>query len=86
VFTIPTALLFYGVAAMASDKPARAVRLPRFALAPVAAVFVVFAIRAMAAYRATRGVAAGPGAGRSVAALRSMAAAPMYSACGSSRP
>jgi O-antigen ligase len=52
VFTIPTALLFYGVVAIASEKPSRAVRLPRLAMAPVAAVFVLFAVRAVAADRA----------------------------------
>jgi O-antigen ligase len=49
VFTIATALIFYCTVALCSPKPERAVVVPRFALAPVAAVLLYCAIRYSAA-------------------------------------
>lgn len=46
VFTIPTALLFYCTLALSVPKPATTLRIPRFALAPMAAVFLLIAGRA----------------------------------------
>jgi O-antigen ligase len=47
--TIPTALLFYATLALAAPKPSMPIRLPRFALSPVAAVFLIAAFRFAAA-------------------------------------
>jgi hypothetical protein len=49
VFTIPTALLFYATAALGVGKAAAPVRVPRLAMAPAAAVFVLVAVRAAGA-------------------------------------
>lgn len=48
-FTLPTALLFYTTVALTIPKPAAPVRLPRFALAPLSAVFLLVAVRLAAA-------------------------------------
>lgn len=48
-FTLPTALLFYTIAAMAVPEAEVRLRLPRFALAPAAAVFLLAAVRILSA-------------------------------------
>jgi len=62
VFTIPTALLFYATAALGVGKAPSPFRVPRFALAPVGAVFAIMAVMAAAAdsslEKARRAVAA----------------------------
>jgi O-antigen ligase len=45
VFTVPTALLFYATIALASPKASTTLRLPRFVLAPVAALLLLAAFR-----------------------------------------
>jgi O-antigen ligase len=45
VFTIPTGLLFYATAALAVGKPEAPGRVPRVILAPMAAVFLLIAVR-----------------------------------------
>jgi O-antigen ligase len=48
-FTIPTALLLYATLALCVPKPAAALHVPRFALAPLAVIFVYAAVRVAAA-------------------------------------